>query len=78
MACLAAGGSACCSEQSLKMRPVFLKIGEIRRDRLGPKEKKMVLFIKKIGTVKKLILFIKKSVKKSDSTTSILTTPLNF
>jgi hypothetical protein len=77
MACLAAGGSACCSEQSLKMRPVFLKIDEIRRDRLGPKEK-TVLFIKKIGTVKKMILFIKKSVKKSGSATSILTTQLNF
>jgi hypothetical protein len=43
--------------QGLKMRPVFLKISEIRQDRLAPISEKQALFTKK-------------SVQKSDSATS--------
>jgi hypothetical protein len=53
------------------MRPIFLKITEIRRDLPGLISEKPALFIRKISTVhqKKSVLFIKKSVQKSDSVT---------
>jgi hypothetical protein len=68
------------SRQGLKMRPIFLKITEIRRDLPGLISEKSALFIRKISTVhqKNRYYLLKSRCKNQIQSPLIFSTPSNF